>query len=85
MRKLVDEVTQLYQDHVQDHNIKLLTAIESSIPEYILSDPIRLKQILKNLIGNAVKFTKHGHISVKMAIINKKLNPKTPEQTPKAD
>jgi CheY-like chemotaxis protein len=46
----------------QEKGLELLLEFEQDVPEYVVSDPVRLRQILVNLMGNAVKFTETGTV-----------------------
>ncbi|MES2744028.1 MAG: ATP-binding protein [Bdellovibrionota bacterium] len=62
--KVVSEAVELFKDKTKEKGIYLHLNIEESVPTIISSDPTRLRQILINLIGNAVKFTDQGGVSV---------------------
>jgi len=49
----------------QADNVPVILDIDPDIPAIIYNDPIRLQQILGNLLGNAIKFTRHGHIIIR--------------------
>ncbi len=61
---LFDEIRHIFNVKIQEKGIQLLINIDSEIPKNLLLDEVRLRQILFNLIGNAVKFTDRGHISL---------------------
>ena len=66
IRKTVEEVTNMMQIRIKMRNIKLITEIDEDIPHVFCTEPRRLKQILINLISNAVKFTFIGFIKIKI-------------------
>jgi signal transduction histidine kinase/ActR/RegA family two-component response regulator len=65
----VAETIDLFTTTAQQKQLNLNCSIEPDVPHQIVSDPVRLRQILMNLIGNAVKFTKVGHIEVKAMLL----------------
>lgn len=64
LRNLVDEVMIMLKPKIMEKPLKVNTNIHKDVPKTIIMDPVRIKQILLNLIGNAVKFTAQGHVSV---------------------
>lgn len=70
LRTLVHEVVNSFHYAVYQHNNKIHIDIDERIPEVFLSDPIRISQILMNLIGNAIKFTEYGNIWVQLQLIS---------------
>ena len=67
--ELTHQVMDLFKYQATLKNIDLILNIDENVPHYVFADSIRLKQILVNLIGNALKFTKTGQI--KLDIYNK--------------
>ena len=63
-RSLIEEVVDLFSETVKSKGIYLKTFFETEIPDYVVSDPTRIRQILNNIIGNAVKFTDQGGIEI---------------------
>lgn len=61
----------------EEKNIQLITQIDPLIPDKVLGDPIRLSQILLNLIGNSLKFTNEGKISIDVRVIDQEDNTAT--------
>jgi PAS domain S-box-containing protein len=69
IRATIGDVVKILADQIQKKNLELSIVIDSDVPSIICSDPIRLRQILLNLISNAVKFTEQGGIYVDVKLI----------------
>ncbi len=65
-QELVGEVISLLRIQAEQNNLELKLVISKDVPNFAYSDPIRVRQILINLIGNAIKFTKIGEITVSL-------------------
>jgi CheY-like chemotaxis protein/anti-sigma regulatory factor (Ser/Thr protein kinase) len=63
---LCENLVALFQPKAQAKGVRLGYALEPGAPERILSDPQRLRQILLNLVGNAVKFTNQGTVTLRV-------------------
>lgn len=66
LRKTVFEVTTMMQARALEKDIELIVRYAPSLPEGVVGDDSRLRQVLGNLIGNAVKFTEHGYVLVEV-------------------
>jgi CheY-like chemotaxis protein/nitrogen-specific signal transduction histidine kinase len=66
VRRCIEEVLDLLWSKASEKKIELLHWIESDVPEWILTDGTRLRQVLVNLIGNAIKFTAKGEVEVRI-------------------
>ncbi|MBM9501689.1 response regulator [Leptospira sp. 201903071] len=61
-QKLSEEVCNLFRPMAEEKGLIVECKISSSVPNWIISDPYRLRQILMNLLGNSIKFTEKGKI-----------------------
>jgi signal transduction histidine kinase len=64
IRKLLREILHSLRLGAHQKSIKLLCKMGSDVPGLLRGDPLRIRQVLTNLIGNAIKFTKHGEVAV---------------------
>ncbi|MCK5844155.1 MAG: hypothetical protein KAG97_05560, partial [Victivallales bacterium] len=64
LHAITDEMAKLFSIKAKEKNLEFKTNIDSSTPPRVLCDPGRLRQILTNLLGNAVKFTNSGYIAI---------------------
>ncbi|MCU0423224.1 MAG: ATP-binding protein [Bacteroidia bacterium] len=69
LNKLIDSCLELFVIKATEKNIELVSFIDKDIPEYVNIDQTRLKQVLFNLLNNAVKFTPRGHISLQVKLV----------------
>jgi signal transduction histidine kinase/ligand-binding sensor domain-containing protein/DNA-binding response OmpR family regulator len=67
LRKCIEDVLELFGPKIVESGIDLLYQIEDDVPVFIVGDSLRLRQILINMVGNAVKFTHRGEVFVKIA------------------
>ncbi|NBU98422.1 MAG: PAS domain-containing hybrid sensor histidine kinase/response regulator, partial [Spirochaetia bacterium] len=68
--KVLDNVFSVVLYKVAEKNLDLNILLPKELPLGLVGDPLRLGQILINLVNNAVKFTEKGHIEIKLEIIN---------------
>lgn len=67
LHELAIGVMQLMKPQIAEKNIELDCTIETGVPEYVLGDPSRLRQVLTNLLSNAAKFTELGKVTLSLS------------------
>ena len=75
LKKTVGEVLDLFRAAAHDKRIALSFSYENHVPKMVLGDSLRLRQVLMNLVGNAVKFTHQGSVCVKIACVEDAMKP----------
>ena len=68
IRACIDEVLALASPNAHKKGIDLIPITDIQVPKTILGDPFRIKQIISNLVTNAVKFTDHGYVLIRTKI-----------------
>ncbi|MCX2480008.1 ATP-binding protein [Pedobacter sp. MC2016-15] len=71
-RRCIKEVIDMFEGRAAEAGLNLIYEVDQAVPEQIAADSLRLKQVLINLLGNAIKFTSKGdvYLGVKLASIN---------------
>ena len=69
MKSSVSAMLHLFEPKIQEKNLKLVKEYDRKIPDVLVGDPVRLHQIILNLVSNAVKFTSKGKITVSVHLL----------------
>jgi signal transduction histidine kinase/CheY-like chemotaxis protein len=72
LRRLLEEVLDLSASSAQAKGLELALLWEPGVPETVVTDPTRLRQILLNLVGNAVKFTNEGEVILQAELVTRR-------------
>lgn len=65
---IVEDVVQLFSSRAEGKGLELYAQCAPDVPEWIGGDPVRLSQILSNLVSNAIKFTAQGRVAIELSL-----------------
>ncbi len=71
IRRLIAELLNFYAPQANERKVRLLSIVDHDLPETLVGDPSRLKQVLTTLMANAIKFSSQGDLLVEVAVIGK--------------
>jgi len=69
LESLLEDVLDLHLPEAQSKGIKLIVKVDLDVPLDLIGDELRIKQIINNLVHNAIKFTRHGSVLVKVSLL----------------
>ena len=69
---MVKEIDDMFRERIEDKKIEFFVNIDEQIPDNLIGDRIRIKQVVSNLLSNSFKFTKEGKISLELELIKLK-------------
>jgi signal transduction histidine kinase/ActR/RegA family two-component response regulator len=71
LKKILSEVIDSLQQSAKENKTKIILDYDDEIPQHLMSDPLKLSQIFINLIGNSIKFTKNGQVTLITKLVKK--------------
>lgn len=71
LAQVIKDIIVLYSLKSEQHGVSLVQSIDESLPEGVMGDPTRLRQIIVNLVSNALKFTRQGEVKVSADVLSK--------------
>jgi signal transduction histidine kinase/CheY-like chemotaxis protein len=68
LRRVARDVLRLFQSQAEQRSVELRLELDPSLPQFVVGDPVRLRQVVSNLVANAVKFTSDGIVVLRLGV-----------------
>jgi len=69
LSELIDTITMIFSNEAAKKNLRFTTQVENDVPRFVKADDSRLRQVLNNLLSNALKFTREGSVELKISFL----------------
>ncbi len=66
---LMDNLRRLYEDNAKQKGLEFRIEVDEGVPRFAVGDALRIQQVLSNLLGNAIKFTDKGHVTLRVKFL----------------
>ncbi|MBI9088681.1 MAG: histidine kinase [Desulfobacterium sp.] len=79
LENLLNEIEQIFAKKIEQKKLNFILDLDPALPKYIILDETRLRQVLLNIVGNALKFTDHGHVRLSTRFLDAPQEGEAPE------
>lgn len=71
IKQVVNDIVVLHSLKAEQQGVSLVQHVDDKLPNFLMGDPMRIRQVIVNLVSNALKFTKHGEVKISIDVVNK--------------
>lgn len=69
LHDFIRKMGSLHEPQVALKDLALSVSVDTAVPEFLVGDPLRIQQVLLNLLGNAIKFTENGEVGIEVSLV----------------